>query len=739
MKSLVAELRRRNVLRVAAAYALVAWIIIEAGSVLLPTFGASERVFQVYVIAVIAGFVIAIVFAWIFEVTPDGVRLDRNVDRTSPVDPASGQKLNYALIALLVIALAVSITFNVTGIRDSEPGVAADIKSIAVLPFTSRSSDPENLLFSDGIHDDLLTRLANIKALKVISRTSVMEYRDTTRNLRQIAAELGVQAILEGAVQRIGDDVRINLQLIDARTDEHVWAKTFDRQLTMQNIFSIQSEVSESVAAALQATLSPDEQVRMAVIPTTDLRAYRLYKEAKNNLYKRLLETTRTAREQFQEAIALDPRYADAHAGLAEANLLLWINHADLSEEEATRAAQESIDNALALDPNLADAYAILGLMNSSQWSHTRIGTKNLDAEAAFRRAIALNPNHASAYMWFASLRDTEERLDEAIELYQKSMELDPLGRIPYSNLPMIYAKRGQSDEAMRLWLEAVRIHNDWPTIHEYIAIQLWGMGRLDEAYAWHEKAERLSGGIRIAGNMKLGVLAEIGEYDRARAELDSIPTSDPFYPLVGAFHVLLDGKFGEAHAQFADAIDSGRVPAKYIYKIAGDAALLSGNLESAKRWTLQANPILASDAEFTIDRYTARDVVRLAYIEQRQGNDETAFKLLSSVLELVESLPRLGTFGFGILDVQIYALLGRKEDALAALRDAIDQGFRGTIFFDSWTIDMDPYLESVRGDSRFQRMSDELDGYLRVMRDRLIQAEEASNLDSLRAKVEST
>ena len=739
MKSLVAELRRRNVLRVAAAYALVAWIIIEAGSVLLPTFGASERVFQLYVIAVIAGFVIAIVFAWIFEVTPDGVRLDRNVDRTSPVDPASGQKLNYALIALLVIALAVSITFNVTGIRDSEPGVAADIKSIAVLPFTSRSSDPENLLFSDGIHDDLLTRLANIKALKVISRTSVMEYRDTTRNLRQIAAELGVQAILEGAVQRIGDDVRINLQLIDARTDEHVWAKTFDRQLTMQNIFSIQSEVSESVAAALQATLSPDEQVRMAVIPTTDLRAYRLYKEAKNNLYKRLLETTRTAREQFQEAIALDPRYADAHAGLAEANLLLWINHADLSEEEATRAAQESIDNALALDPNLADAYAILGLMNSSQWSHTRIGTKNLDAEAAFRRAIALNPNHASAYMWFASLRDTEERLDEAIELYQKSMELDPLGRIPYSNLPMIYAKRGQSDEAMRLWLEAVRIHNDWPTIHEYIAIQLWGMGRLDEAYAWHEKAERLSGGIRIAGNMKLGVLAEIGEYDRARAELDSIPTSDPFYPLVGAFHVLLDGKFGEAHAQFADAIDSGRVPGKYIYKIAGDAALLSGNLESAKRWTLQANPILASDAEFTIDRYTARDVVRLAYIEQRQGNDETAFKLLSSVLELVESLPRLGTFGFGILDVQIYALLGRKEDALAALRDAIDQGFRGTIFFDSWTIDMDPYLESVRGDSRFQRMSDELDGYLRVMRDRLIQAEEASNLDSLRAKVEST
>ncbi|HEX9851632.1 MAG TPA: tetratricopeptide repeat protein, partial [Woeseiaceae bacterium] len=507
MQSFIAELKRRNVIRVATAYALAAWIIIEAGSVLLPTFGASERFFKLYVVAVIGGFVVSVVFAWVFELTPDGVRLDRNVDRAAPVDPAARQKMNYAIIALLVIALAVSITFNVTGLRSDEAATDADGRSIAVLPFTSRSEDPENRLFADGIHDDLLTKLANIKALKVTSRTSVMGYRDQDRKLRDIAAELGVDTILEGAVQRVGDNVRINLQLIDARSDEHLWAQTYDRPLTIQNIFSIQSEISEAVANALQATLSPDEQVRMAVVPTRDLRAYRLFTEAKRNLYERRLETIRTARNQFQEAISLDPQYADAHAGLAESTLLLLINHQDLPEAEAVAVAQASIDRALELDPNLSDAYAILGLLKSTVWGHTRFGSENIEAEAAFRRAISLNANHASAHMWFAALRDGEERLDEAIELYQRSMELDPLARIPYSNLPTIYAKRGQSEEALQLWLEAIRIHSEWPTVYEYIAVQLWGLGRLDEAYAWHQKAIEVGNGVTTGGHTNIGLL----------------------------------------------------------------------------------------------------------------------------------------------------------------------------------------------------------------------------------------
>ncbi|MGH8168223.1 MAG: hypothetical protein ACREQ1_13355, partial [Woeseiaceae bacterium] len=223
MRKFVSELRRRNVFRVAAAYALSAWILIEAGSVLLPTFGASEGFFQVYVVAVLAGFVVSVVLAWVFQWTPEGVKLDRDVDRTATEDRGTSQRMNYAIIALLVIALVVSVTFNVTDTEGELP-----VASIAVLPFASRSANPDNRLFADGIHDDLLTRLANVKALKVISRTSVMEYRDTAKNVREIGEELGVESVLAGTVQRIGDTVRINLQLIDARSDEHIWAKSYD-------------------------------------------------------------------------------------------------------------------------------------------------------------------------------------------------------------------------------------------------------------------------------------------------------------------------------------------------------------------------------------------------------------------------------------------------------------------------------------------------------------------------------
>ena len=228
MISLMAELRRRNVLRVAATYAVVAWIIIEAGSVLLPTFGASESAFKIYVVVVAVGFLVALVLAWVYELTPEGVKLEKNVDRSVSVTRKTGRKLDLIFIALLIVALGVSVTLNITGMRDSPevPVAGGDRLSIAVLPFTSRSMDPENQLFADGIHDDLLTRLANIAALKVISRTSMMEYRDTTKNLRQVGQELGVGTVVEGAVQRVGDNVRITAQLIDASTDEHIWAKS---------------------------------------------------------------------------------------------------------------------------------------------------------------------------------------------------------------------------------------------------------------------------------------------------------------------------------------------------------------------------------------------------------------------------------------------------------------------------------------------------------------------------------
>ena len=196
--------------------------------------------------------------AWIFEVTPEGVKREKRAEQWDRPDARSKSVMNALIIVLLVVALGVSITFNVTGIRNgdtSAPEAVAEKPAIAVLPFTSLSNEPDNVVFADGIHGDILTQLASIGSCKVISRTSVMEYRNTTKNVRQIGEELDVDTVLQGSVQRVGDNVRINVQLVDARDDVSVWAETYDRQLTAQNIFDIQSDISKAIAVALEAEL----------------------------------------------------------------------------------------------------------------------------------------------------------------------------------------------------------------------------------------------------------------------------------------------------------------------------------------------------------------------------------------------------------------------------------------------------------------------------------------------------
>ena len=743
MGSFVSELGRRNVLRVAAAYALVAWIIIEAGSVLLPTFGADEGTFQVYVITVLAGFLLALVAAWVFEITPDGVRLDKDVDPTTTPAGKPKQAFNYTIIGLLMIALAVSITFNVTGVRggiqatDEQPYAMRN--SIAVLPFASLSNDPDNAFFVDGMHDDLLTRLAGIGSLKVISRTSVLEYRNTSKNLRQIGEELGVDTLLEGTVQKVGDNVRINVQLIDAATDNHLWAQTYDRQLTMQNIFSIQSEISAAISGALQATLMPHAVEPIESIPTEDIRAYSLYVSGRDNLYQRRLETLQEARQQFEQAIELDPDYAEAYVALAECTLLLSINHNALTRAEAFEAARADLDEAFRLNPELSDAYATEGLLKTNIWGRTRIGPENVEAEAAFEYAISLNPNNARAYMWFALLRDTEQRYEDSIGLYHRSMQLDPLARIPYSNLPGLYAQQGQNNVALKLWLEAIEIHRDWPTPYHLIAAHLLGMGRMDEALAWNAAAQGLSTNPGLAGNIGIGIYVQLGEIDKARSILASMPAEHPFTPLNPGFHLLLDADYAGAHELFSELIAQNEQTPPYLYNFASDIAILAGDLERAREYILLQSPILARDSDLQIDRYTVRSIVKLAYIAIENGDLAGGIEMLDATLPVVQSLPRLGAFGQGIRDVQILAMLGRHEDALMALRAAVDAGYRGSFPFDNWLLEDDPFLGSIRDDTIFTDIVSEIEGLNELMRTRAMQAEESADWTALRLLAGST
>jgi tetratricopeptide (TPR) repeat protein len=340
--------------------------------------------------------------------------------------------------------------------------------------------------------------------------------------------------------------------------------------------------------------------------------------------------------------------------------------------------------------------------------------------------------------MWFASLRNEEERLDDAIELYQRAMEVDPLARIPYANLPLIYAKRGQDRAAMHLWLEAVRIHSDWPTVHQYIAVHLWGLGRLDEAYAWYRRTMELTDDPVAGGNIDMGVLIDMGELDKAAATLDAFPEAHLLAPAVPGYRALLAGEYRDAEAHFVRLIEDEVVEPRLLYDVASDSALLAGDLETATRYALAASPLLSGDTMQGVDRQTTRNAVKLAYIHLRQGRKPEATRLLHQALEALRGLPRLGTFGFGIRDVQIYALLGRREDALSAFREALDAGFRGSLMFDGWPLELDPYLDSIRGEPRFQAMVAELDAEVGIMRERLFQAEATGDFESLRARAET-
>lgn len=740
MTSLIAELRRRNVLRVAATYAVVAWIIIEAGSVLLPTFGASESAFKIYVVVVVAGFLVSLVVAWVFEVTPEGVRLEKNVDHSESITPKTGRRLDYIFISLLVIALGVSVTLNVTGMRDTvEPAQeAGDRSSIAVLPFASRSTDPENQLFADGIHDDLLTRLANVGALKVISRTSVMEYRDTTKNLKQVGEELGVGTVLEGAVQRAGDSVRITAQLIDATTDEHIWAKSYDRQLSAVNLFEIQSDISAEITRALQATLSDDEQSRMATIPTDSLAAYNLYAQGRDNLYKRRLETLQKAREQFEQAIALDPDYAEAYASLAESVLLILNNHQAISPDEAFEVAESSLDKALSLNPDMAQAHAAQGLLKHQIWQEVRGGPGLEEAEASFVSALNLNPNNASAYMWFASVRGTQHRIEEAIDLYHDSLRVDPLGKIPYANLPGLYAQRGQNEEALGLYLKAVEIHPEWPTPYQNLAQHLQGLGRMDEAVAWGMKGLEFSADP-LAGASIVGAYLEFGEYDRVVEMFSGMTPGHPMYEYATGMEMALRGDFSGAAETVERAIEGVENPRQFQLSLAAGFSMLAGDFEKARKYAELHDPEFAADADPEVDMFNVASLVRYAFILQNQGETRRADNLLRIALDVVRTLPRVGLFGHGIRDVHILALQGKPLEALAAFRDAIDEGFRGTVASNGWPLAIDPYLDSLRGQPGFEVMVSELEDKVATMQQRLSDVEQSGNWNELRALTEST
>src|SRR3989441_7884679 len=393
-----AELKRRNVYKVAVAYTIVGWLLVQVATQVFPFLEIPNWVVRLVIALVVIGFPIALVIAWAFEATPEGIKRTAVAD-AMPVSAATRRK-KHAWIYVVVIAAAISVTLFFLGRYTAGNKSVASVpnelpaKSIAVLPFDNLSRDPDNAYFAEGVQDEILTRLAKVADLKVISRTSTQRFKSAPADLREIAKQLGVMNILEGSVQKATDQVRVNVQLINAMTDAHLWADTYDRQLT--DIFAVESEIAKTIAESLQAKLSGSEKTAISKTPTKNPEAYELYLKGRFFWDKRTGADLLTAIQYFNQAIAKDPGYALAYAGLADSYALLTAYVAS-SIADSFPQAKAAARKALELDGSLAEAHTSLGQV---------LLFYDLDFQAAaneFQRAIALNPNYATAHHWYGN------------------------------------------------------------------------------------------------------------------------------------------------------------------------------------------------------------------------------------------------------------------------------------------------------------------------------------------------
>jgi TolB-like protein/Flp pilus assembly protein TadD len=429
-------------------------LLAQAADLVLDVMGAPDIILRSLVAILALGFIPAVIFAWVFEMTPEGIKKEKEVDRTQSITQHTAKKLDIVTIILVVAAIALLALDRFLPAANDPPAAGnpvADVapagsenparhagtpagkehsendsssssqKSIAVLPFANRSNQNDDLFFTDGIHDDLLTQLAKVGGLTVISRTSVMEYRDTNKNLKQIGAELNVNTILEGGVQKVGNRVRVTAQLIEVATDNHLWAESFDRELTAENIFELQSEIARKIVSAISVQMTPEEERLLSEIPTQNLAAYEAYLKAREVFYGANYARSQedAALPWLERAIALDPDYIQALALLSSIYGQHYWRGIDTSEELLAKY-RNTLDRAMALKPDSPEALRALANY------HYRVENNYQQSLDLLEQALEKAPGNVDLYGDIGFSLRRLGRWDESIASLRKATELDP-------------------------------------------------------------------------------------------------------------------------------------------------------------------------------------------------------------------------------------------------------------------------------------------------------------------------
>jgi TolB-like protein/DNA-binding winged helix-turn-helix (wHTH) protein/Tfp pilus assembly protein PilF len=485
--SLVAELKRRNVFRVGVAYGIVAWLLVEMASVVLPALHLPDWALTLLVVLVVAGFPLALIVAWAFELTPEGIKRETAGDPALSVTQQTGRKLDFAMIGLLAIAV---VYFAVDKFVLEQTEVTADAvaseKTIAVLPFVNLSGDPKQEFFSDGISEELLNGLAKVKGLRVTSRTSAFAFKGMNASIPEIAEKLGVKHVLEGSVRMTADRVRITTQLIEVETDSHLWSESYDRKLG--DIFAIQTEIATAIANALRVNLSSEEREarRLASVRVVNPEAYRLYLLGRHHLNTWVPAEIDKAIHYFLQAIALDPQYAQAHVGLAkcygESGYFGYMPPRKSVERERAAVAL-----ALDIDSNLAGAHkALATIYHYFDWNWKK-------AEEEYQQAISLNSNYAEAHQFYTWFLVAMGRTEEAHTPSRRALTLDPLAITAYLTASDVFYFSRQYDRAITQLQEALDLYPNDPLALPRLSWSYVQKGMFKEAIGEIERAATLS------------------------------------------------------------------------------------------------------------------------------------------------------------------------------------------------------------------------------------------------------
>jgi TolB-like protein/Tfp pilus assembly protein PilF len=469
-RTLFAELKRRNVIRMTGLYLVGAWLVVQVAGTVLPMFGAPEWLPRTIVVLLAIGFVPAVIFSWVFELTPEGLKRDEEVAPEQSIAPQTGRRMDRMIIVVLVLALGYFAfdkfvlapkreAARVASAVPNESKSVINAKSIAVLPFENLSEEKANAFFTEGVQDEILTHLARIADLKVISRTSVMQYKSgAPRNLREIGQQLGVAHVVEGSVQRAASKVRVNAQLLDARTDAHLWAQTYDRDLA--DVFAIQSEIAKAIAEQLQAKLSPNEKKAIEQPPTTDLAAFDLYSRAKSILLTASFSVTgdpdlRKAIELLDEAVKRDPSFFDAYCQLAYAHENLYALRGSDHTPARLARAEAAVQAATRLRPDAAETH--LARAQYLYYGLRDYAGALAELEIA-RRGLPNDPRLFEVTGYILRRRGQHE---EGLQNLQRAVELDPRNFFTLQQIALSYQFLGRYADSIAALDRALAIMPD--------------------------------------------------------------------------------------------------------------------------------------------------------------------------------------------------------------------------------------------------------------------------------------